>query len=149
MNMNDVITFANENSVTWLATCEDGIPHVRGMWMWFADETGFYFHTASIKSLAHQLEQCNAVEACFHWSNGQLGGSRMLRVNGKVEFVRDEKLEHRLFEERPWLLENRSRMPEGTEVRIFKIASGVCMFWDMSVNGRESEAERIVFPATC
>jgi hypothetical protein len=38
-------------------------------------------------------------------------------------------------------------MPEGTTVKIFRIASGVCRFWDMSMNGRESEAERIVFPA--
>lgn len=40
-----------------------------------------------------------------HWNEGGLGGSKMLRVSGAVEFVKDAALEKRLYEERPWLLD--------------------------------------------
>jgi uncharacterized pyridoxamine 5'-phosphate oxidase family protein len=145
MDKNEVIEFANQNPVTWLATAQEGVPHVRGMLMWFADESGFYYHTASIKSLPQQIEANGAVEACFHWTNGELGGSRMLRVNGVAEFVEDKELEKRLYEERPWVLANKNTMPEHTTVRIFRITKGACHFWDMSNNGFEADAPRIQF----
>jgi pyridoxamine 5'-phosphate oxidase len=145
MDMNDVIEFANQNPVTWFATVEDGVPHVRGLLMWFADETGFYFHTASIKSLPAQIAKNGAVEAAFHASVG-LHESKMLRVAGSAEFVYDPELEQRLYEERPWVLANKKVMPD-TEVRIFRIYRGSCHFWDLSANGRERDLPRISFPA--
>jgi pyridoxamine 5'-phosphate oxidase len=144
MDMNQVIEFANQNPVTWLATVEEGVPHVRGMLMWFADETGFYFHTAAIKSLAAQIASNSAVEAAFHHSEGNFGDSKMLRVNGQAEFVEDAALEQRLYEERPWLLKNLNAMP-ATKVCIFRIRTGTCQFWDMSANGREQDQPRVTF----
>jgi uncharacterized pyridoxamine 5'-phosphate oxidase family protein len=68
----------------------------------------------------------------------------MLRVNGTAEFVNDKELEKRLYEERPWVLANKSVMPD-TEVFIFRIHKGTCHFWDMSSNGKESAAPRVTF----
>jgi pyridoxamine 5'-phosphate oxidase len=147
MDLNDVIEFANQNPVTWLATVDEGVPHVRGLLMWFADETGFYYHTASIKSLAAQIAKNGAVEAAFHHSNGAFGDSRMLRVNGTAEFVEDPELLKRLYEERPWILQNLKAMPKSA-VSIFRIHEGYCHFWDMSANGRERDCPRIKFPRT-
>jgi pyridoxamine 5'-phosphate oxidase len=144
MDMNQVIEFASQNPVAWLANIEDGVPHVRGLLLWFADETGFYFHTASIKCLAAQLARNSAVEAAFHRTEGVFGDSRMLRINGAVEFVQDSELEKRLYEERPWVLANKKSMPDA-EVRIFRIYRGTCHFWDMSANGRERDQPRVNF----
>jgi pyridoxamine 5'-phosphate oxidase len=144
MELNEAIAFANQNPVTWLATVEDGLPHVRGLLLWFADQTGFYFHTASVKALADQLARNSAVEAAFHYSAGNFGDSKMLRVSGTVEFVEDAALEQRLYRERPWVLANRAVMP-ATEVRIFRIFTGSCHFWDLSANGREREQPRATF----
>lgn len=146
MDMQEVTAFANQNPVTWLATAEEGSPHVRGMLLWFADETGFYFHTASIKPLAAQIAAGGRVEAAFHnGGGGKLGESRMLRVNGTVEIVADPALEERLYRERPWVLANLQTMAPGTTLVIFRIRHGACHFWDMASNGHEREAPRMSF----
>jgi pyridoxamine 5'-phosphate oxidase len=144
MQMNDIIEFANQNPVTWLATVEDSKPHVRGMLMWFADETGFYFHTASIKALSEQIEKNPNVEAAFHNPGGGMGESRQLRVEGIVEIVNDEALQDKLYKDRPWLLVNKKNMPD-TEVRIFRIVHGSAYIWHLGINGREKDEPRIVF----
>ncbi len=145
MGMDEIIEVANQNPVTWLATVEEQVPHVRGLLLWFADETGFYYHTASSKPLAEQLARNGAVEAAFHHTAGSFGDSKMLRVNGKVEFVHDPALEQRLCEERPWVLANRA-VRSDTEVCIFRIARGSCHFWELTANGREREIPRVTFP---
>ena len=144
MSMNEVIEFANQNPVTWLATVEDGNPRVRGLWMWFADETGFYYHSGTLKSVLSQIEAHPQVEAAFHNPGGGLGQDRMLRVRGKVEFVEDPALEAKLFEERSWLNDVKAAFPD-QKIRIFKIASGEALLWDMSINCREKEQPWIRF----
>jgi uncharacterized pyridoxamine 5'-phosphate oxidase family protein len=144
MQMNDIIEFANQNPVTWLATVEDDRPHVRGMRMWFADETGFYFHTASIKALSMQIGRNPHVEAAFYNQGSGMGDGRQLRVEGTVEIVQDAQLEEKLYQERPWLLENKKNMPD-TEVRIFRIIHGSAYVWHLGINGREKDEPRIVF----
>ncbi len=145
MPMNEVIEFANHNPVTWFATVENGSPRVRGLWLWFADETGFYYHSGTMKSVLGQMEANPQVEAAFHNpGDGGLGQSRMLRVRGRVEFVEDRELENRLYEERSWLKDVRAAFPK-QKIRIFKIAAGEAQFWDMSVNCREQEQPWISF----
>ncbi len=51
MNLQDCITFANENKRCYLATVEDDQPRVRPMGLWFADEKGFYFQSHAEKAL--------------------------------------------------------------------------------------------------
>ena len=49
-NINTCIEFANENKMCcYLATLENDQPRVRAMQFWFADQTGFYFQTGTIK----------------------------------------------------------------------------------------------------
>jgi len=43
------IRFANENPVTYLATVDGDQPRVRAFAMWFADASGFYYHTGTGK----------------------------------------------------------------------------------------------------
>jgi len=55
MNIQDCIKFTNENPICYLATVECDQPRVRALGFWFADETGFYFQTASIKEFPNQF----------------------------------------------------------------------------------------------
>jgi uncharacterized pyridoxamine 5'-phosphate oxidase family protein len=89
------------------------------MWMWFADETGFYFHTGTQKRLSGQLENNSNMEIAFFnpedWQGGQ-----MVRITGKVEMVEDEPLENKLFQERTWLNDIKVAYPND-RIIIFRV----------------------------
>jgi uncharacterized pyridoxamine 5'-phosphate oxidase family protein len=65
MNVDDCIKFANQNPSSYLATVDGDQPRVRGMLMWKADKTGFYYSTGSTKDLYRQLKANSKVELCF------------------------------------------------------------------------------------
>jgi pyridoxamine 5'-phosphate oxidase len=144
MSINEVIEFANQNPASWLATVDEGKPRVRGLLLWFADESGFYYHSGTLKAVLAQIEAHPYVEAAFYNPGANPSEGRMLRVAGKVEFVDDSELEKRLFKERPWLNDIRAAFPNQI-IRIFKIATGEAHFWDMTVNCREKEQPRFEF----
>lgn len=141
----EVLLFANQNPSSWLATNEDDQPRVRGMLMWFADETGFYYHTGRAKSLCSQIEKNPKVEAVFIRNQNDPVNFETLRVTGIAEMVKDEDLERRLFQERPWLLDNIKRAGVDTDVAIFRIVKGSAYIWNMSWNLKESQAPRVSF----
>lgn len=141
----EVLLFANQNPSCWLATSEDNQPHVRGMLMWFADETGFYFHTAKIKRLYHQMQINPLVEAAFIRNANDPVNFETLHVTGLAEVVKDEELEKRLYQERPWLWENIKNAGVDSEVVIFRFVKGTAYVWNMSWNTRESEVPRVRF----
>lgn len=143
MTPNDVIEFAMSNPASWMATSIDNQPHVRGMLLWFVDETGFYYHTASCKQLAKQISENPKMEIAFISSGPHQGESRMLRVEGTVEIVEDAALTNRLTQERPWVQGLQANMPEGTELVIFRLVNAQAHFWDMTTNGNESNQPRI------
>ena len=58
--------------------------------MWYADESGFYFHTGTMKLIYRQLKQNPKVEACFF--HPAKNGRVMMRVAGTVEFLDDSEL---------------------------------------------------------
>jgi pyridoxamine 5'-phosphate oxidase len=140
----DVLLFANQNPSSWLSTCEGDQPRVRGMLMWYADETGFYYHTAKAKKLYAQIEKNPKVEAAFI-RNANQPDFEMLRVTGKAEIVDDEELKKRLKKERAWLWSNIEDSKVDSEVVIFRIVRGEAYIWNMSWNVRESEAPRVSF----
>ena len=140
-NIKDAIDFANNNSVVFLSTTDANQPRVRGMWMWFADETGFYYHTGTMKSLYKQLCTNPNVEACHHDAKNGI----MLRVAGKIEFVNDSALKEKLLNEREWLkteIQNRNAVGE---VVIFRIYTGEAYSWTMENNCHEDKIKRIKF----
>jgi len=140
----EVLEFANNNPSSWLATCEKDQPRVRGMLLWFADETGFYYHTAKSKNLFGQIMENPKAEAAFIRKADQ-PDFEMLRVTGEVELVKDQELFERLKKERAWLWGNISQSEADTEVVIFRIVRGSAYIWNMSWNVRENEAPRICF----
>jgi len=142
-SITEIIAFANSNPVTWLATVDGDQPHVRAMAMWFADTSGFYYHTGTQKRLSVQLKKSPRVELGFI-SPGDMSQMQMVRVTGKIEMVGDAALEKRLYEERPWLNDIKAAWPD-EKIFIFRIAHGEARYWDMSRNCREKSIPPIVF----
>ncbi|PKP05183.1 MAG: pyridoxamine 5'-phosphate oxidase [Bacteroidetes bacterium HGW-Bacteroidetes-6] len=136
MNIQDCIKFANENPICFLATLENNQPKVRAMGFWFADETGFYFQTSTVKEIPGQLEKNPNAEVCFYKHEGMIG--TMLRVSGEIEFVSDIKLKERALVDRPFL-KSFGITPDSPKLTLFRIAHGQAHFWTMENNVKPKE----------
>jgi pyridoxamine 5'-phosphate oxidase len=131
MTIQDCIQFTNDNPICYLATVENNQPRVRTLGFWFADETGFYFQTSSIKDIPKQLQLNPNVEACFYKHEGTIG--TMLRISGKAEFVEDRILKEKALKDRPFL-KSFGLTVESPSLVLFKIAHGKAHFWTMENN---------------
>lgn len=140
MDFKDCIEFARENPVCYVATVDGDQPRVRAFLMWFADESGFYFHTGSPKKVYRQLSHNPKVEICFNTPKFD----RMMRVTGEAEFLDNTNLRARLLEERPFL-KAYMKSPEDPLLAIFRIPKGEAQFWTMADNLNESLAPRVKF----
>jgi uncharacterized pyridoxamine 5'-phosphate oxidase family protein len=127
----DCIQFTNENPVCYLATVEGDQPRVRALGFWFADESGFYFQTATLKEIPSQLKKNPKTEACFYKHENALGS--MLRIAGEVEFITDRAMKERALADRPFL-KNFGLTAESPALVIFRIAHGEAHFWTMENN---------------
>jgi uncharacterized pyridoxamine 5'-phosphate oxidase family protein len=136
MNIQDCIQFANDNKLCYLSTVEGDQPRVRALGFWFADDTGFYFQTGSIKSMFKQLRKNPKTEACFYHQEGMIG--TMLRVAGSVDFIEDKTLKEKVLKERPFLKEFGLTV-ESPGLIIFRIAHGEAHFWTMENNLKPKE----------
>ncbi|KUG19812.1 MAG: pyridoxamine 5'-phosphate oxidase family protein [Methanomicrobiaceae archaeon] len=143
MDLSDCVKFATENPVTYIATMDGDQPRVRAFAMWFADETGFYYHTGTPKSVWQQLKKNPKVELCFYAPAE--GAGMMMRVEGEVEFLDDPALKERLIQERPWLLDIGISGADDSRLAVFRVAHGEAYFWTMDYNMRENEAPRVRF----
>ncbi len=143
MDFAECVKFANENPVTYIATTDGDQPRVRAFAMWFADKTGFYYHTGTPKSVYQQLVKNPKVELCFY-APGE-GAGRMMRVAGKVEVLEDKALKDRLIRERPWLLQIGVSGADDPKLAVFRVAHGEAYFWTMADNMREAQAPRVKF----
>ena len=81
MNKSGILAFISINPVGFIATVEDGKPHVRGILMCWADEDGIVFGTGKMKDFHKQLAANPAVEICYY----NLKDNVQVRVSGVVE----------------------------------------------------------------
>ncbi len=140
MDIKDCIKFASENPVCYIATEDGDWPRVRAFLMWFADESGFYFHTGFPKNVYRQLNRNPKVEICFNTPKFD----RMMRLAGEVEFLDNSDLRARLLEDRPFL-KAFSKGPNNPLLAIFRISKGEAWFWTMADNLKEAEVPRVKF----
>jgi pyridoxamine 5'-phosphate oxidase len=138
MNFEDCVKFANENPASYVATVDkEGQPRVRGFLMWFADKTGFYFHTGTMKPVYNQLKVNPKVEVCFFNQKSKSG--IMMRIAGEVEFLNDLDLKNKLVEDRQFL-KAWGFTAESPGLVIFRIAKGEAYFWTMETNFESKKA---------
>jgi pyridoxamine 5'-phosphate oxidase len=140
----EIREFASKNPATWLATAVGDQPHVRAMAMWFADATGFYFHTGTQKRLHKQLLGNPKVELGFYNQGDGMGTMQMVRVTGRIEAVSDAALEKKLFKDRPWLNAVFQACPN-ERIFIFRIVHGEAQYWNMGLNCREKDTPPVLF----
>ncbi len=136
MTKQDCIKFTNENPICYLATSENNQPHVRALGFWFADDSGFYFQTAAFKPFYSQLKKNPKTEVCFYKHEGMIG--TMLRIEGEVEFVNDQKLKEKVLNDRPFL-KSFGLTADSEGLIIFRIAHGNAHFWVMENNLKPKE----------
>ncbi|MDR1699094.1 MAG: pyridoxamine 5'-phosphate oxidase family protein [Prevotellaceae bacterium] len=126
--MNDTLTFH-------LATVENGKPHVRGMMLYKADETGIVFHTGDFKDVYKQIIANPNVEMCF---NDPKTGIQV-RVRGVLEEVMDTGLKDeisnhptRAFLKK--LRENSTVEDFYNSIRVFRMKNGIANVWTFDTN---------------
>jgi uncharacterized pyridoxamine 5'-phosphate oxidase family protein len=132
----DCIAFANANPLCFLATSIDEQPYVRALGFWFADETGFYFQTGSIKEFPAQLKKNPKTEVCFYKHDGY--GGVTMRVAGSVDFVDSPQLREKALNDRPFL-KNFGITINSPGLVLFRISHGKAHFWSMAVNMNPKE----------
>lgn len=143
MDFSACVKFATGHPMTYIATAEGDQPRVRALMMWFADQTGFYYHTGTPKAVVRQLKKNPKVELCFYKPGD--GAGTMMRVTGKVEFLEDAALEERLFQDRPWVKALMKTAPENARLAMFRVAHGDAYFWTMADNMREGDVPHMKF----
>jgi uncharacterized pyridoxamine 5'-phosphate oxidase family protein len=65
MSFEEWVRFANENPLNRIATIDGDKPRVRLFAMWFADKTGFYFQSGTMRDTYTQSKANPNMEACF------------------------------------------------------------------------------------
>jgi len=136
MNIQDCIKFTNANPICSLATVENDQPRVRVIGFWFADDTGFYFQTSTMKEIPNQLKMNPKTEVCFYKHEGMIG--TMLRISGEVEFLTDSKLKEKTLLDRPFL-KSFGITSESQKLVLFRIGHGQAYFWTMENNLKPKE----------
>jgi len=141
MDIKDCADFANEIKTCYLATVEGDQPRVRALGMWYADETGFYFQTQSVKAMCKQLEKNPKVE--IYYCTKDFG--KVMRVSGKVRFITDSKIRAKCIEERPFVKNFGITEPDNPLLAVFQVYTGEAYFWSMSDSMKEADLPRIKF----
>ena len=141
MDFKDCVKFANENKTCYLATTEGDQPRVRALGMWYADETGFYFQSQTVKAMCKQLEKNPKVEVCYCNKDG----SKVLRVYGKARFITDSKTRAKCIAERPFVKNFGITEPSNPLLAVFQVYTGEAYFWTGADSMKEAAIPRIKF----
>jgi len=136
MNKNEIIDFLNANPAFHLATVEGSKPHVRGMYLYQADENGTLFHTGKMKDLHQQLTKNSNVEMSFN--NGKLADLIQVRVSGTAELIEDMDLKKEIVQKRPFLKPWVERDGYGS-LAVYRIRKGMAVVWTMDANFAQKE----------
>ena len=90
MTKEELFKMMNEHPVMYVATNENGQPHVRAILMFKADADGIVFHTGVTKDLYRQLLADPRSEVCFSC------GKYQVRVEGRFELVEEMALKEEI-----------------------------------------------------
>jgi uncharacterized pyridoxamine 5'-phosphate oxidase family protein len=141
MSLEEYAKFANENPACYLATVEGGQPRVRAMGMWYADKTGFYFQTQSVKALFKQIQENDKVEVYYCKSDF----SRVMRVSGRVKTIEDLEVRKKCIEERPFIKDMGITDPGDPLLGVFHLYTGEAYFWTRADSMKEADIPREKF----
>ena len=144
MTFSDYSKFANENPICQLATVDGDQPRLRTLVMVAADDDGFWFCTLSPKAVSTQLHKNPRVEVCFFNQAKDPMEWKMMRVTGKIEFLKNEVMFQKAMEQRAGLSQIVGK-PVEPYVEIFRIHSGDAHFWMLKDILKEPQLEHVRF----
>jgi len=123
MDKHEIFKYLNDCKIFFLATAEGDTPHLRGLFLHKADETGIYFTTAKFRDLYKQLKENPKVELCFTQEKSSI------RVSGRViELDDDIDLKKEIVAARPFM--NPWIEAAGyTPMAVFKVVDCVATTW--------------------
>lgn len=131
MTQEEILEFINKNMSCALATSINNKPHVRGMWMYRADEKGIIFHTGVMRELYKHLMENPQIELCFHNNDPQ--NLIQVRVSGVAVPEKDDKLLEEIVSGRPFLKPIVAQ--HGREsIVVFRVKEMVASVWSMAKN---------------
>jgi len=140
MDKHDILAIINSNPAFFLATVNDGEPHVRGMFLYRADQAGILFHTGGMKDVCRQLLGNPAVELCFFDPQKMV----QVRVGGTAHLMEDIPLKEEIVNSpgreflKPWV------ESQGLEVlAVFRVEGYLAQVWTMESNFAPKEWVRL------
>lgn len=135
MTKEQIFELMSKNPAFHLATIDGGIPRVRGMLLYRADENGIVFHTGTFKDLYRQVLACPNAELCFN----DYAQNVQIRVSGSLEIVDDNALKNEIADHptRAFLQgwRNSVKLEEFYQSFIvFRMKGGKAVIWTMETN---------------
>ena len=127
MTQQEILEFINKNKTCTLATCEGNKPHVRGMFIYRADDKGIIFHTGDFKDVFKHLQNNPNVELCFINDNIQI------RINGTAVLENDLNLKEEIVANRPFL-KNVIDKYGFESIHVFRVQKMAATVWSMATN---------------
>jgi len=134
MSCKDVLEFAKENPVCFLAILDGEQPRVRAFLTVLFDDDRIYFTTGATKNVFKQLSTNPKVELCYCSRDF----SKMMRITGEIEIVADYAKKQRLIDERDYLKNFKADDPQFI---LLRLSRGKARFWTMADNMKENELE--------
>ncbi len=129
MTKSEILAAINANPIAHVATVEGNKPHVRGMGMYKADETGIYFQAWKIKDVHKQVEKNPEVELCFGTKDG-----KQIRISGRFEIVEDLALKKEVEAKRTFMTPIIKEKGGYDVVAIYRLKNGKAQVWSMAEN---------------
>lgn len=124
MTKDEILAFVNENPVSFFATAEGNVPHVRAMMTFRANEEGLFVSTFTHKEIYKQVLANPAVELCYFSPDKKT----QVRVSGRAEVLNDLELKKQVVQNFPFLKPVIEK--EGYDIMgIFRIAGGKATVW--------------------
>ena len=138
MDYKDVIAFARENPVCFIATMDGDQPRVRGFLTVLFEDDKIYFTTGASKNVFKQLSRNPKVELCYCSQDF----SKMMRITGEIKIVDDRAKKQKLIDERDYLKGFKADDPQFI---LLRLSHGKARFWTLANNLKENELEIIEF----
>ena len=136
MNKEQIFEVLNKNPAFFLATVEGDAPHVRGMLLYKADESGIVFHTGPHKDVYHQMLKNPKTELCFYDATQNI----QVRVRGTVEMVDDIDLKREISSHpsrafmQGWKANCATEQDFYKMFSVFRLINGIANVWTFQTN---------------
>jgi uncharacterized pyridoxamine 5'-phosphate oxidase family protein len=142
----DCIRFAAQKPICSLATIDEKDstrPHVRTIFLWRADDRGFYFVLFSSKSVSRQVKAHPDVELCFQNHPRNISDAKQLRVHGHLGLLENRELREQASNDRS-ILNTLAGDGKDANIEVYLMSDYEMKFWQMGTMMQQVKAQTAV-----